>query len=235
MSRSLGFSALLPAVVLVLPLAVAGCSGDPEPAPVPRPAASGQPEDPTAAAGLDEVAPGFDESPDGAPPVSDADLDDAALTALLRTRASAAGDGHCTPDQVVVSLEGLDSSLGHRYSRIVVHNTSAKECVVEGVPGIGLRGGWGSRFVPEVAHSDRDLNGAPVSSRPVRLAPGERAASDLEWTGELAGSESEPASLMVVQLAAGQVPAAFPARVGPEVIDIGQFTTIRLTPYVSMP
>lgn len=216
---------LLGTVVVVL--ALAGCSNDPED-PEPAPA---EPTGTTTPPGLEEVPPGFDQSPDGAPPPADDELDDAALSAILRTRSSVRADGHCTPEQVTVTLEGLDSSLGHRYSRIVVRNRSREACAVEGVPGIGLRGQWGSPFVPEVEHSDRSLNGDPVRSAPIRLAPGERAASDLEWTGDLAGAEAEPASLLVVQLASGQVPLAVPARVGTETLDIGQFTTLRLTPF----
>ncbi|MCR1783833.1 DUF4232 domain-containing protein [Nocardioides carbamazepini] len=217
---------LLGAVVVAL--ALAGCSDDPESTP-PEPA---EPAGTTAPPGLEEVPPGYDESPDGSLPPADDELDGAALTAVLRTRSSVRADGHCAPDQVAVTLEGLDSSLGHRYSRIVVRNSSKETCVVEGVPGIGVRGRWGSTFVPEVEHSDRSINGDPVSSASIRLAPGERAASDLEWTGDLAGAEAEPASLVVVQLASGQLPAAVPARVGTEILDIGQFTTIRLTPFV---
>ncbi|WP_408896957.1 DUF4232 domain-containing protein [Nocardioides sp. R1-1] len=213
-------------------LALAACSDDPAPETDP---AADEPTSTTAPPGLDEVPPGYDERPDGAAPPADDELGDAALTALLRTRSSVRADGHCTPEQVAVTLEGLDSSLGHRYSRIVVRNRSREACAVEGVPGIGLRGQWGSRFVPEVEHSDRSLNGDPVASAPLRLAPGERAASDLEWTGDLAGAEAEPASLLVVQLASGQVPVAIPARVGTEWLDFGQFTTLRLTPFARTP
>lgn len=215
---------------LAIVLAFAGCSGaDDAPAP-----ATGEPADTTAPAGLDEVAPGYDESPDGAPPVPDDELDDAALTALLRTRASAPAADHCTAGQVVVTLEGFDMSLGHRYTRIFVRNRSTRACVVEGVPGIGVRGAWGSTFVPEVQHTDRDARGELVPEQPIRLAPGERAAAGLEWTGDLAGSESEQASLVVVQLASGQVPAAAPAVVDGGPIDVGQFTTIRLSPFAAV-
>lgn len=217
-------------VVLVLP----ACSTQDEPEP-----GAGAPVEPvatTAPPGLEEVPPGYDQQPDGPPPPRDEDLDDAALTALLRTRASAAAaDGHCTRDQVRIALEGYDSSLGHRYSRLVVRNTSAQSCVVEGVPGIGVRGAWGSRFVPEVKHTDRGLDGEEVPAEPLRLEPGETASAGLEWTGDLAGAESEPASMLVVQLAQGQVPAAVPAVAGGGPVDIGQFTTIVLAPFAPAP
>lgn len=218
-------------LVVLIMLVLAACSTDDEPEPgagAPR-----EPVDTTAPPGLDEVPPGFDEPLDGPPPAKDEALDGAALTALLRTRASVAADGHCTRDQVMVVLEGNDSSLGHRYSRLVVRNTSARSCVVEGVPGIGVRGAWGSRFVPEVEHTDRDVDGEPVVPRRIRLEPGDRATAGIEWTGDLAGAESEQASMLVVQLAQGQVPAAVPAVAGGAPVDIGQFTTIVLAPFVA--
>jgi hypothetical protein len=220
--------------LLVLLVGLSGCSGDPggsaEPLAPVTPLA--EPPGTSASAGLEEVSPGFDESPDGAAPPADDELDDAELVDVLRTRASVrASADHCGPDDVAVTLEGFDAAAGHRYSRIAVRNTGGEDCVVEGVPGIGVRGGWGSVFVPEVA-----ATGTPP--RRVLLAPGEVATSDLEWTGDLAGAESEPASLVVVQLASGQVPATTPARLATDAadappLDIGQFTTIQLSPFVA--
>lgn len=198
---------------------------------------AGEPTDTAASAGLEEVPPGYDESPDGAPPVADDELDDAALRALLRTRASVRSTGqHCRADQVRVSFEGFDAALGHRFTRLVVRNVSQEACAVEGVPGIGVRGGWGSTFVPEVRSDDRAVDGRLVPPGPVRLAPGRAASSDVEWSGALAGAETERASLVVVQLASGQVPAATPARLAEDppsepMLDIGQFTSIELSPF----
>ena len=219
--RTLGALATLAVVALT------GCSGDP--APTPRPHA--EPTLTTAAPGFEELSPGWDQTPD-VTPTPDAELDDAALTALLRTRATASGSGHCAADDVAMSLEGWDSSIGHRYSRLVVRNTGREHCVVEGVPGIGVRGAWGTTFVNEIGPG---TSSAPAA--PVLLGPGERATSDLEWTGDLAGAESEHASLLVVQLASGQVPVGVPARIagdGPDdpPLDIGPLTTLRLTPFV---
>lgn len=217
--------------MLLVVLVLSACSTDEEPET--GAGAPGESVGTTAPPGLDEVPPGYDQQLDGPPPAKDDDLDGAALTALLRTRASVAADGHCTRDQVAVTLEGFDMSLGHRYTRIFVRNTSARACLVEGVPGVGVRGAWGSRFVPEVKHADRDANGKAISAQPIRLGPGERAAAGIEWTGDLAGSESEQPSLVVVQLASGQVPVAVPAVVEGGPLDIGQFTTIYIAPFVA--
>lgn len=216
---------------LFLVLLLAACSAEAGNEPDARPA--DEPIGTTAPPGLDEVSPGYDQQLDGPPPAKDGDLDGAALTSLLRTRASVAADGHCTRDQVQVTLQGFDMASGHRYSRITVRNTSASACVVEGVPGIGVRGARGSRFVPEVRHTDRDTDGEAIAEGPVALEPGEQASAGIEWTGDLAGAESEQASMLVVQLAQGQVPAKVPAVAGGGRVDIGQFTTIVLGPFVA--
>lgn len=205
----------------MLLLALTACSDDPS-----------QALDPSPARG-----PGTTPAePDSAPPVADDDLDAAALTDLLRTRASARGGADaCGPTGVEITLVGFDMAAGHRYSRISVRNTSAEPCVVEGVPGIGVRGARGSTFVPEVRPGTGIDGRGSEPARPVELGPGESATSDLEWSGELAGAESERASLVVLQLAAGQTPVAVPARIvgTPEdPLDIGERTTISLTPFV---
>ncbi len=222
---------LLGTLVLASALPLSGCGeqADPvadAPPPVTEPSAT------TASAGLEEVPPGFDERPDGPSPTPDAALDDAALTALLRTRASVrAGERSCRPDQVRASLEGYDQAAGHRITQVVLRNSSSRTCVLEGIPGIGARGAWGSRFVPAVQAGDGAMGG--VTSSVVELAPGARATVDLEWSGELGGAESERASLLVLQLAGGQVPVPVPARIGasPEPLDIGMFTTLDVSPF----
>lgn len=196
-----------------------------------RPTPGAEPTRETAPAGLEELPAGYDESPDGALPAPDDDLTDAELTGLLRTRASAHGRSHCGPEDVEVSLVGFDMSLGHRFTTINVLNVSGRTCTIEGTPGIGVRGDWGTTFVPEVgAGSTSDV------SRPIELTPAASATSTLEWTGSLAGAESEHASLVVVQLAQGQVPASVPAYLAgdrsQEPLDIGAFTSLRLTPFV---
>ena len=180
-----------------------------------------------------ELSPGWDETPDGPPPTPDADLPDAALTALLRTRGSLAdGAESCGPAEVTARLSGVDAALGHRYTSLVVKNTSSRACVVDGVPGIGARGEWGHRLTLTVER-DMSVSGA---TGPVRLVPGGEAQALVEWTGELAGHDAERVSLFVVQLASGQVPVLLPARItdvpaGEGDVDIGMLTTMRLGPF----
>lgn len=232
MRRLLG--ALLVTTTLLF---LAGCGEDaPDPVAQATDSASAPATEPTrtsASAGAEELPPGWDEPGDGPSPTPDAALDDAALTALLRTRAAVrAGTEHCRPDQVEVDLRGYDQAAGHRYTSIAVRNTSRRACTLAGVPGIGARGGLGHTFVPEVDAADE-------GTTPVRIEPGDYAAAGLEWTGELAGAESERVSLLVVQLAAGQVPVPVAPRLvndpaAAEALDIGQLTTIHLSAFAPL-
>lgn len=204
----------------------------------PTEAASPPPTNPPLSAGEpneSELSPGWDESPDGPAPTSDADLSDAALTALLRTRSSSTDDDEsCDAADVTARLSGVDAALGHRYTTLVVKNASSRTCVVEGVPGLGARGDWGHRLTLTVEKAT-SVSG---STGPVRLVPGAQAQALVEWTGELAGHDAERASLLVVQLASGQVPVRLPARItevpaGAGRLDIGMLTTVRLGPFES--
>ncbi|MCG8151284.1 DUF4232 domain-containing protein, partial [Pimelobacter simplex] len=159
MKPALGILAALTALTALAGLS--GCTSDPAPDAVPEPGLT------TAPPGHEELSPGWDESPDEPAPTPDDRLDDAALTALLRTRATASGADHCAAGQVTVTLEGYDQAAGHRYSRVVVRNSGDEPCVVEGVPGVGARGDWGTTFVNEVGRGSSD-----VPAEPVRLAPG---------------------------------------------------------------
>jgi hypothetical protein len=201
------------------------------PSPVQPPLSAGPPSE-------SELSPGWDETPDGPSPTPDAALSDAALTRLLRTRASDAdADGRCGPDDVSAVLSGFDVGLGHRYTSLVVTNTSSRTCTVAGFPGVGARGEWGHRFTLTVERGT-SVSG---SSGPVRLAAGDRAQATVEWTGELAGHDAERASLLVVQLASGQVPVRVPARLtdvpadrDPS-LDVGMLSTLRVGPFERLP
>lgn len=219
-------------------LAVSACGADPSAA---RGGAATASSAPTVAPPLtagppaeSELPPGWDQAPDGPAPTPDGDLSDAALRKLLRTRASSVdGDDRCGPGDVSARLSGFDAGLGHRYTELVVTNRSSRRCVVEGVPGIGGRGAWGHRLTLTV---ERGTSTSGVTA-PVRLAPGEEASAVLEWTGELAGHGAERASLLVVQLAAGQTPVRVPARMTDlpagmdDVPDVGMLSTVRLGPF----
>jgi len=217
-------------VALAALVSLAGCGSSVDPAmPVPGPTIS-QPPLTAGPPNEEDLAPGWDDPPDGPSPTPDARLGDDALTALLRTRSSAlAGSAGCGPDDVSARLDGFDVALGHRYTGIRVTNTSSRPCTVSGIPGIGARGEWGHRFTLTVER------GIPSSGHagPVRLAPGAEAVATLEWTGELAGHDAERASMLVVQLAAGQVPVRTPARITGDTdpLDVGMLTTLRVAPF----
>ncbi|WP_164477855.1 DUF4232 domain-containing protein [Nocardioides pantholopis] len=225
---------VLAAAVLGAALAVSACGVDDPAAPAGR--ATSAPTQPPLSAGPpseEELSPGWDETPDGPPPTPDSDLPDAALRELLRSRASSAdGARSCGPGDVAARLSGIDAALGHRYTTLVVRNTASRACIVEGVPGVGARGSWGHRFTLTV-EPGTSVSG---STGPVHLDPGEEAQALVEWTGELAGHDAERASLLVVQLAAGQVPVRVPASItgvpeGEADLDVGMLTTLRVGPF----
>lgn len=213
-------------------LAACGQEGSPSGTPAaPTSSASG----PSSGVPTGEPSPGWDESPDGTPPVPDAGLSDAEVTTLLRTQGPTAGAEACGPDDVSVSLEGFDVAAGSRFSSVVVTNTSSRTCAVTGVPGLGVRGEWGNRF--EVAVEEGHTRSGE-SSGPIRLAPDERAASLLQWTGNLAANGDERASMLAVQLADGQAPLRVDARIVlpdyEEIPDIGMTTTVRVGPFEAL-
>jgi uncharacterized protein DUF4232 len=170
--------------------------------------------------------------PDGRSPTPDDELTAAELDALVRLEASAAAaPGRCSPGDVRLALSGIDAALGHRYSRIVATNVTHQSCTLVGWPGLGFRGGWGSAF-PMIAERSTPRVGqanpqSADASRPVTLAPGGRAAAELEWTGALAGAQQEHVSLIAVQLSAAGPAAALP--VAADHVDIGEDTTVRIS------
>ncbi len=225
-----GSRLVVAAIVLVALLAASACVAD-DPDPPARtakqpPLSAGPPSEA-------ELSPGWDQPPDGPTPTPDADLSDADLTALLRTRGSSTeGAQSCGPADVVARLSGIDAALGTRYTTLVVTNTASRACVVQGVPGLGARGSWGQRFTLTVERA----TSASGFTGPVRLDPGAEAQALVQWTGDLAGHDAERASLLVIQLAAGQVPVRVPARVtdvaaGGADLDVGMLTTIRIGPF----
>lgn len=127
-------------------------------------------------------------------------------------------------------MGGLDAAAGHRYAQLIVTNLSDHACNVVGWPGLGFRGEWGTGF-PVVA--ERTVNqvervGVPAADPDVDvvLAPGGRAAAELEWTGALAGARDEKTSLIAVQFSVGGAAAGL--AVSPARVDLGADTTVRV-------
>lgn len=216
-------------VALGVGLVVAGC-GAADRTPDTAPAT-----DPPPTAGLpaeSDLSPGWDESPDEAL-VPDEELSDAAARELLRTGAEVADAGdRCGADEVSAEFQGFDMAAGHRFTWLRVTNTSPRRCVVGGVPGFGARGEWGNTL--QVAVSPDALDSGDEAG-PVALTPGDAGRAMVEWSGSLAGAESEHASLVVVQLARGQVPLRLPAAnvEQPDVpFDIGMDTSVHVQPFV---
>lgn len=142
--------------------------------------------------------------------------------ALLRVPATAVATADtCTARQLAGSLDGFDAAAGHRYTQLVVTNVSAQPCTVQGYPGIGARGEWGSAFPMIVSQTDRSGTAGAEAEQPViTLQPGQSAAAAMEWTGELAGAQSEPIAVLVIQVAQG----GDPIRVEP-IVHLGDVST----------
>ncbi|MCG2801019.1 MAG: DUF4232 domain-containing protein [Cellulomonas sp.] len=175
-----------------------------------------------AAAGPAEPPPGRDQQPDS-PIVPDSALTQQQLDALLLVAATGPdGAGGCPADAVTYAVQQLDAAAGHRYGTLTATNSSSATCTVAGYPGLGGRGTWG-----HTADWSMDRDAAPDGSTVVTLAPGVAAIASLEWTGELAGADSERLSMLAVQLAQGQ-PAT---SVNPGSTDIGMLTTVRIGPW----
>lgn len=182
-----------------------------------------------------ELTPGWDE-PGDSPVVPDTDLSAAEVTALLRVTATGPlAEDSCAPEQVAVALTGFDAAMGHRDATVEVRNTSDVPCTLTGYPGIGARGERGDTFLLVAEQSALGVGTDP--SAVVALAPGGAAGAPLEWTGELAGAESQWLSSLAVQLAPGQAPALLvKPRVedgegGVHQMDITLQTTVRVGPF----
>jgi hypothetical protein len=141
--------------------------------------------------------PGWDQPPDGPPPIPDSELSQDELAALVRTQASGplVADA-CQPDQVELSLRGFDAAAGNRYTSLVVRNASANPCALRGSPGLGARGQWGNEFVLDEPNT---VSGAEAPDK-IDLAPGAQAVAGLHWSNP-AGNDQEWISSLVVQLA----------------------------------
>lgn len=187
-----------------------------------------------------DLEPGWDE-PGDAVVTPDDELTPVDLAGMLRLPATAASTAtSCGPEDVELSVSFVDAAMGHRYGVLEVVNVSPVACSVQGYPGIGARGAWGSTF--QLAAEQRDPIDPTATQDEVMLAPGASAVANIEWTGELPGAESEPISLLVVQLTADGEAIGHPVSAEPSEtrdpatgtgtadtgIDIGMMTTVRI-------
>lgn len=219
-------------------LLVTGCGDAAEP-----PANSASPEQPTAVdhqptsigpADESEVPQHWDTAADTLV-TSAAQLSDSQRLEALRLTASATAEpATCTRDEVTAELEYLDAAMGHRYGTITVTNGSETDCTLIGYPGVGGYGQWGNPFVLEaeqVAFTQSWRHQPePFEPTQVRLEPGQSAAVAVEWTGALAGAESEPLDTLLLQTAQ-QAPPVVVETAGERSPDIGMFSTVRIGPF----
>lgn len=173
--------------------------------------------------------------PEGAPATPDAELTGEQVDALLMSAASVPStDSSCTAADLRLSLDSPDAAAGHHFGRLLATNISGRSCEVQGWPGMGIRGEWGTPFTIVVGQNQPDPNPIGVAPAdpevPVVIGAGGHAAATLEWTGSLGGAYDEHASLLVVQFADGQHAATLPLTAENHV-DIGPETTVRIAPW----
>nr|WP_275426245.1 DUF4232 domain-containing protein [Nocardioides daejeonensis] len=140
----------------------------------------------------------------------------------------------CGERDVRATVRFVDAALGHRFARLRITNESQRTCSVGGYPGVGALGDQGSIFHHAVEQREPLADG-DVTTQPIRLMPGAAAVLNLEWTGELAGAQSEWIRTLVIQLALGQGPLGISLNApgDEQPWDIGIITTVNVGPWQS--
>ncbi|MCG3749335.1 MULTISPECIES: DUF4232 domain-containing protein [Amycolatopsis] len=86
-----------------------------------------------------------------------------------------ADNGLCKAGDVSLSLGGGDAGAGSEYRPLLIKNTSSTPCTIQGFPGVSYVGGENGTQIGQAAERD-GTKGAPV-----KLAPGQTAAADLQF------------------------------------------------------
>lgn len=86
-----------------------------------------------------------------------------------------ADNGLCKAGDVALSLGGGDAGAGSEYRSLLIKNTSGTPCTIQGFPGVSYVGGDNGAQIGQAAERDGS-KGAPV-----KLAPGQTAAADLQF------------------------------------------------------
>jgi len=100
-------------------------------------------------------------------------LDPAAGTSPTATQQAALGSGDCKAGDISLSLGRGDAAAGTSYRPLVMTDTSAAKCTIQGFPGVSYFAGADRHQVGKAAYRD-GAKGAPVV-----LNKGESAAADI--------------------------------------------------------
>ncbi|MFJ7210903.1 DUF4232 domain-containing protein [Amycolatopsis sp. NPDC098790] len=150
-------SRLLPVVAAsagVLALSACGSGGTTNAASSSTPSTTASPTSTT----VTSTAPSTPSSTVAAPPV-----------------AQPAGDGLCKAGDVTLSLGQGDAGAGSMYRPLLIKNTSAKACEIQGFPGVSYVAGNDGHQVGKDAFREGTKGNA------VKLDPGQTAAADIQF------------------------------------------------------
>lgn len=156
---------------------------------------------------------------------------------------------YCDAKNLRFRLGSFDAAAGSRFSQLVVVNDSSSTCLLAPIPGIGIVGSQGNRLKAEVTQSEQDVNYNPVPLEPFELGPRNSAWADIKWTGALAGSGTDHAIALAIQVGPAEDASLFippgehagqhPHAKGREswdwgdapLVDMGSGTTLQVSPW----
>lgn len=105
--------------------------------------------------------------------------------------AAAANWQRCQPGQLQASVISLGAATGHVGAEIVIRNTSASACQLDGYPGLTMLSAQGAAL-PTTVHRGGSFLFPAVAPRLVRLAAGRQASFDVEYGDNPTGSPAPP-------------------------------------------
>lgn len=89
--------------------------------------------------------------------------------------------GRCSPEDLVVTIAGVDAAAGSRYLALEARNVAAEACALNGSPDLAFASPDGDAVRPTITHRDYMVTGEAISDAAVTLEPGAAVRADLVW------------------------------------------------------